>query len=104
MDVIGEIIEYEKHAESIVQQAKDEAKELLCKAEKIRDEEKARYDQEEAMLIEQHHRELSEKAKAHCEELEALVKEKTQKLDEIFLANSERWSEEIFASVISAAK
>ena len=66
MDVISEIIAYEKHAEEIVAQANKKAEAILSDAAALREKERIVCEEERSDKINSYHDELKKSGEEHC--------------------------------------
>ena len=66
MDVISEIIAYEKHAEEIVAQANKKAEAILSDAAALREKERIICEEERSDKINSYHDELKKSGEEHC--------------------------------------
>ena len=94
MDVISEIIAYEKHAEEIVAQANKKAEAILSDAAALR--EKERSDK-----INSYHDELKKSGEEHCSATAAECNAVIKRLDDEFSKNRDKWTDEIYKNIIS---
>ena len=94
MDVISEIIAYEKHAEEIVAQANKKAEAILSDAAALR--EKERIDK-----INSYHDELKKSGEEHCSATSAECSAVIKRLDDEFSKNRDKWTDEIYKNIIS---
>ena len=94
MDVISEIIAYEKHAEEIVAQANKKAEAILSDAAALREKERIVCEEERSDKINSYHDEHCSATAAECN---AVIK----RLDDEFSKNRDKWTDEIYKNIIS---
>ena len=95
MDVIGEIIAYEKHAEEIVAQANEKADSILSDAAALREKERISYEEERSDKINRYHDELKKSGEEHYSATTAACDAVIKRLDEEFAKNKDKWTDEI---------
>jgi vacuolar-type H+-ATPase subunit H len=101
MDVISEIIAYEKHAEEIVADADKKAKAILSDAAILREKERISYEEERSDKINSYHDELKKSGEEHYSATTAECNAVITRLDDEFSKNKERWTDEIYKSIVS---
>lgn len=101
MDVISEIIAYEKHAEEIAADADKKAKAILSDAAILREKERISYEEERSDKINSYHDELKKSGEEHYSATTAECNAVITRLDDEFSKNKERWTDEIYKSIVS---
>lgn len=101
MDVIGEIIAYEKHAEEIVADANKKADSILSDAAVLREKERISYEEERSDKINRYHDELKKSGEEHFSATKADCDAVISRLDDEFSKNKAKWADEIFKSIIT---
>ena len=96
MDVISEIIAYEKHAEEIVAQANKKAD-----AAALREKERIVCEEERSDKINSYHDELKKSGEEHCSATAAECSAVIKRLDDEFSKNRDKWTDEIYKNIIS---
>lgn len=102
MDVISEIIAYEKHAEEIVADANKKADAILSDAAALREKERISYEEDRSDKINSYHDELKKSGEEHYSATSAECNAVISRIDEEFSKNSDKWADEIYKSIISA--
>ena len=93
MDVISEIIAYEKHAEEIVAQANKKAEAILSDAAALREKERIVCEEERSDKI--------NSGEEHCSATAAECSAVIKRLDDEFSKNRDKWTDEIYKNIIS---
>ena len=101
MDVISEILAYEKHAEEIVADANKKADSILSDAAALREKERISYEEERSDKINSYHDELKKSGEEHYSATTAECNAVRSRLDDEFSKNKDRWADEIYKSIIS---
>ena len=85
MDVISEIIAYEKHAEEIVADADKKAKAILSDAAILREKERISYEEERSDKINSYHDELKKSGEEHYSATTAVTASLRYRTDTAYL-------------------
>lgn len=101
MDVISEIIAYEKHAEEIVAKANKKAEGILSDAAALREKERIVCEEERSDKINSYHDELKKSGEEHCSATAAECSAVIKRLDDEFSKNRDKWTDEIYKNIIS---
>lgn len=102
MDVISEIIAYEKHAEEIVADANKKADSILSDAAALREKERISYKEDRSSKINQYHDELKRSGEEHYSATTAECSAVITRLDDEFSKNKDKWVQEIYSNIVSA--
>lgn len=102
MDIISEIIAYEKHAEKIVAEAEAKADTILSEAAAVREQERIKYEEDRRNAIDKYHSELKISGEEHYYATNDECNAQKKRLDDEFSKNGGRWADEIFSNIVSA--
>ena len=102
MDVISEIIAYEKHAEEIVADANKKADAILTDAAALREKERISYEEDRSDKINRYHDELKKSGEEHYSATSAECSAVIARLDDDFSKNKDKWAQEIDSNIVSA--
>ncbi len=102
MDVISEIIAYEKHAEEIVAEANKKADAILTDAAALREKERISYEEDRSDKINRYHDELKKSGEEHYSATSAECDAVIARLDDDFSKNKDKWAQEIYSNIVSA--
>lgn len=101
MDVISEIIAYEKHAEEIVADADKKAGLILSDAAVLREKERISYEKDRTDKINRYHDELKKSGEEHYYATSAECSVVMARLDDMFSKNKDKWAQEIYANIVT---
>ena len=101
VDIIGEIISYEKQAEEIVQNAEKERERILEEANKTKEEIRLKYLAERDDVVKHYHDDLKVTGKQHIHDTNDIRDEKIGMIDSFFDENGEKLADDIFSAVIN---
>lgn len=101
MDVISEIIAYEKHAEEIVADADKKAGLILSDAAVLREKERISYEKDRTDKINRYHDELKKSGEEHYYATSAECSVVMTRLDDMFSINKDKWAQEIYANIVT---
>lgn len=101
MDVISEIIAYEKHAEEIVADADKKADLILSDAAVLREKERISYEKDRTDKINRYHDELKKSGEERYCATSAECNVVMTRLDDMFSKNKDKWAREIYANIVT---
>lgn len=100
VDIIGEIISYEKQAEEIIQNAEKERERLLEEADKTKEEIRLKYLAERDDMVKHYHDDLKVTGTQHIHDTNDERDEMMRHIDTFFSEKEETLVEDIFLTVI----
>lgn len=100
VDIIGEIISYEKQAEEIIQNAEKERERLLEEADKTKEEIRIKYLAERDDMVKHYHDDLKVTGTQHIYDTNDERDEMMRHIDTFFSEKEETLVEDIFLTVI----
>jgi len=100
VDIIGEIISYEKQAEEIIQNAEKERERILEVVEKTKEEIRLKYLSERDDMVKHYHDDLKATGTQHIHDTNDERDERIRHIDAFFGEKEEKLSEDIFLAVI----
>ena len=100
VDIIGEIISYEKQAEEIVSSAEKTSKEMLEVAEKVKENIRLKYIAERDSMVKDYHEDLKVTGIQHIHDTNDERDERIKNIESYFVKNKEALETEIFTAVI----
>ena len=102
VDIIGEIISYEKQAEEIVRSAEKTSKEMLEVAEKVKESMRLKYIAERDSMVKEYHEDLKSTGTQHIHETNDERDEKIKAIESYFEKNKATLEDEIFTAIIDS--
>lgn len=101
VDIIGEIISYEKQAEEIVRSAEKTSNEMLDVAQKVKENIRLKYIAERDSMVKGYHDNLMVTGTQHIHETNDERDEKIKEIESYFAENGEKLESEIFETIIN---
>lgn len=101
VDIIGEIISYEKQAEEIVRSAEKTSKEMVEVAQKVKESIRLKYIEERDNRVKGYHEELKAIGTQHINDTIDARDEKIRQIDAYFDENGDKLVEDIFSAVVN---
>ena len=100
VDIIGEIISYEKQAEEIIQNAEKERERILEAANNEKEAIRLKYIADRDDMVKHYHDDLKVTGTQHIHDTNDERDEKIQQIDDFFSKNGEKLTEDIFLATI----
>ena len=101
VDIIGEIIAYEKQAEEIVRDAEKTSREMLEVAQKVKENIRLKYIAERDSMVKGYHEDLKVTGTQHIHETNDERDEKIKSIERYFAEKGEALENNIFSAVIN---
>ena len=101
VDIIGEIISYEKQAEEVIKNAERERERILEEADKTKEEIRLKYLAERDDMVKHYHDDLKVTGTQHIHETNDERDEKIKSIERYFAEKGEALENNIFSAVIN---